>query len=178
MNPYLAQVIMFGGSFAPRGWLSCNGAILSIAQNTAFFALLGTTFGGNGQTTFAIPDFRGRTPVGTGQGPGLPSIDLGEMSGQPSTTLLLTNLPLHTHTATTTVAVSDTAANSTEADGKILASPASRIYTAAGNASGNLGGVAAVSSSVNGGSQPFNNMQPYIGIIFLICSAGLFPSRN
>lgn len=178
MDPYLAQVVMFGGTFAPRGWLLCNGALLSIAQNTALFSLLGTTYGGNGQTTFALPDFRGRTPVGTGQGPGLPDVILGEPSGLPTTTLISTNIPIHTHTATVAVAVSDTAANSTEADGKILASPVSRIYTTLTNASGNLGGIAPVNSSIIGSGQPFDNRQPYIGILFLICNEGLYPSRN
>lgn len=178
MDPYLAQVIMFGGNFAPRGWRLCDGSLLSIAQNTALFSLIGTIYGGNGQTTFGLPDFRGRTPVGAGQGPGLPSVELGETSGLPTTTLISTNIPIHTHTATMAVAVSDTAANSTEADGKILASPASRIYTAATNASGNLGGIAPVNSSIIGSSQSFNNRQPYIGILFLICYEGIYPSRN
>jgi len=81
MDPYLAQIVMFGGNFAPRSWHYCDGSLLSIAQNTALFALLGTTYGGNGQTTYALPDLRGRIPVGTGQGPALPSVQLGERAG-------------------------------------------------------------------------------------------------
>src|SRR4051812_4210500 len=98
-EPFLAEIVMFAGNFAPRGWAFCNGQILSIAQNTALFSLLGTTYGGNGQTTFSLPDFRGRSPVGTGQGPGLATIDLGEVSGAEAVTLLTTQMPVHTHTA-------------------------------------------------------------------------------
>src|SRR5690349_13883210 len=96
-EPFIGEIIMFAGNFAPRGWAFCQGQILSIAQNTALFSILGTTYGGNGQTTFALPDFRGRVPVGQGQGPGLSSYVLGEVSGTESTTLLTTNMPVHNH---------------------------------------------------------------------------------
>ena len=177
MEGYLAQIIMFAGNFAPRSWAFCQGQILSIAQNTALFSLLGTTYGGNGQTTFGLPDFRGRVPVGTGQGPGLPSIDLGEQSGTPTTTLLITNMPAHNHTATVNVGVSDANASSTEGDGKILGAPAANIFAPANTAAGNMGGVSAT-IGIAGGSQPFNNMQPYIGMNYVICISGIFPSRN
>ena len=97
MDPLLASIILFAGNFAPRGFYLCQGQILSIAQNTALFSLLGTTYGGDGRTTFALPDLRGRVPVGQGQGPGLSNYDLGEVSGTESTTLLVTNLPQHNH---------------------------------------------------------------------------------
>lgn len=100
MEGYIAQIILFAGTFAPRGWAFCQGQILSISQNTALFSLLGTTYGGNGQTTFALPDLRGRAPIGTGQGPGLSSISLGQMAGTENVTLLITQLPAHTHTVT------------------------------------------------------------------------------
>src|ERR1041384_4519663 len=96
-EPYLASIALFAGNFAPRGWAFCQGQILSIAQNTALFSLLGTTYGGNGQTTFALPDLRGRVAVGTEQGPGLPGITLGEVSGNYVNTLVAGNLPPHTH---------------------------------------------------------------------------------
>src|SRR5215510_5189967 len=102
-EPFLGEIIMFGGNFAPRGWALCNGQILSIAQNTALFSILGTTYGGNGQTTFGLPDFRGRVPVSQGAGPGLSSYDLGEMPATESTTLLINQMPAHTHTATVTI---------------------------------------------------------------------------
>src|SRR5438094_133813 len=92
-EPFLAEIIMFGGNFAPRGWALCNGQILAIAQNTALFSLLGTTYGGNGQTTFALPDMRSRVPIHPGQGPGLSSYDLGQNGGSESNTLIQSNLP-------------------------------------------------------------------------------------
>src|SRR5438105_10342167 len=97
-EPFLGQIMLFGGNFAPRGWAFCNGQIMSIAQNTALFSLLGTTYGGDGITTFALPDLRGRAPVGQGQGPGLSNITLGEASGTESITLTIANMPGHNHT--------------------------------------------------------------------------------
>src|SRR6187399_1257120 len=96
-EPFLAEIVMFAGNFAPRGWAFCQGQILAISQNTALFSLLGTTYGGNGQTTFALPDLRGRVPVGTGQGPGLPTMDLGQVGGEPTHTLITTEMPAHQH---------------------------------------------------------------------------------
>src|SRR6476660_4017904 len=98
MEGTIAEIRLFAGNFAPRSWAFCAGQILSIAQNTALFALLGTTYGGNGQTTFALPDFRGRIAVGTGSGPGLPIMDLGEVAGEPTHTLITTEMPAHNHT--------------------------------------------------------------------------------
>src|SRR3982750_2476369 len=108
-EPFLAEIIMFGGNFAPRGWAFCSGQILSIAQNTALFALLGTTYGGNGQTTFALPDLRGRAPIGTGQGPGLTNILLGELSGTQSVTLTSQQMPAHNHSVNASATVANTA---------------------------------------------------------------------
>ena len=96
-NPLLGEIRMFGGNFAPRGWAMCNGQILSIAQNTALFSLLGTTYGGNGQTTFALPDMRGRAPIHPGQGPGLSNRDLGESAGAETITLSQAQMPVHNH---------------------------------------------------------------------------------
>ena len=98
-EPFLGEIIMFAGNFAPRGWALCNGQLLSLSQNSALFAILGTTYGGNGQSTFALPDLRGRVPTGQGQGPGLPAVDLGEVAGTPSTTLTINQLPTHNHSA-------------------------------------------------------------------------------
>src|SRR5450631_4459450 len=97
MDPLLASIIIFASNFPPKGWAFCNAQILSIAQNTALFSLLGTTYGGDGITTFALPDLRGRLPVQAGQGPGLSNYDLGQSGGSESTTLLLSNLPQHNH---------------------------------------------------------------------------------
>src|SRR5213595_2698421 len=96
-TPYIAAILLFAGNFAPRGWAFCQGQILSIAQNTALFSLLGTTYGGNGQTTFALPDFRNNMPIFWGQGPGLSDYVIGEMSGIPNVTLLTTEMPSHSH---------------------------------------------------------------------------------
>lgn len=195
-NPLLAMLMMFSGNFAPRGWAFCYGQILSIAQNTALFSLLGTTFGGNGQTTFALPDLRGRFPLGTGQGPGLPNINLGEMSGTPTTTLLITNMPAHNHTATagslTVVQSASTAAATTNIPGSGLV-PAV-LPTIGGGPSGTTikgyapqdntttMGSGTVSGSVTvgiaGGSQPFSIMNPYLGMNYCIALQGIFPSRN
>jgi microcystin-dependent protein len=181
MEGYLAEIRMFGGNFAPRGWFFCNGQLLSIAQWTAVFALVGTTYGGNGQTTFGVPDLRGRVPVGTGQGPGLPSINLGEMAGVPSTTLLTTNLPLHNHTLTGSVTPqvnNDNAALSDDASGKRFAVTGA-IFTAATT---DLVSMAPTPSTlaigINGGSQPFSNKSPYLGMNYIMCVEGIFPSRN
>src|SRR5688572_18111229 len=97
MDEFIAIIKMFGGNFAPRGWALCNGQILSIAQNTALFSLLGTTFGGNGQTTFALPDLRGRVPIHPGQGPGLSNYSLGQQAGTETVTLTINNMPAHGH---------------------------------------------------------------------------------
>jgi microcystin-dependent protein len=191
MDEYLAIIKMFAGNFAPRTFMFCQGQILSIAQNTALFSLLGTTFGGNGTTTFALPDFRGRVPVGVGQGPGLPSIDLGQMAGAPTHTLITTEMPAHNHTAV--VSATTMAVSNKEADSHTAAADASKVLAAPVDNAGltSLGyvtdaspasrlNVAATTASIGiaGASQPHNNMQPYLGINFLITTEGLYPSRN
>ncbi len=177
MEGYLAQIIMFAGNFAPQSWAFCYGQLQSIAQNSALFALIGTFYGGDGQTTFALPDLRGRVPVGTGQGPGLPNIDLGELSGTPSTTLTVNQMPAHNHTATTNVGVSSSNTTSEEAAGNILANQAQNFYAGSATANGSLGGVT-TTVNLNGGNQPVNTMQPYLGMNYIICLYGIFPSRN
>jgi len=177
-EPFLAEIIMFAGNFAPRGWAFCQGQILSIAQNTALFSLLGTTYGGNGQTTFALPDLRGRVPVGTGQGPGLPSIDLGEVSGEPTHTLIITEIPAHTHTfavqANNAAANTANPTNHTLAVGQTAANENVSMYT---NAAPNTN-LPAGNTGIAGGSQPHNNMQPFLGMNYIIAIQGIFPSRN
>lgn len=175
MEGTIAEIRMFAGNFAPRNWAFCNGQIMSIAQNTALFSLLGTTYGGNGTTTFALPDLRGRVPVGTGQGPGLPDVQLGEVSGSPSITLTVNEMPLHTHAIhvnNNTTGMVTTAANGflnskTESGESTSASALSSDATLNPAALGQIGG-----------SQPHNNMQPYLGMNYIICMFGIFPSRN
>lgn len=196
-TPLLAAIILFAGNFAPRSWAFCWGQILSIAQNTALFSLLGTTFGGNGQTTFALPDLRGRFPLGTGQGPGLPNINLGEMSGTPTTTLLITNMPAHNHTGTiasASVAQAATAIAATTNTPSSTVVPAVLPTFGAGPTAQQIKGYATpdnttflapttnVTGTVNigiaGGSQPFSIMNPYLGMNYIIGMEGIYPSRN
>lgn len=177
-EPFIAEIIMFAGNFAPRGWAFCQGQILSIAQNTALFSLLGTTYGGNGQTTFALPDLRGRVPVGTGQGPGLPNVILGEVSGSPTHTLIANEMPAHNH-----VISGNTSglANSASPGGNSLGigvvpstnTPVNMYNSAAPSTPMN-----AQSVGIAGGNQPHNNMQPYLGMNYIIALEGIFPSRN
>ncbi len=181
MEGTLAEIRMFAGNFAPRGWLFCQGQLLSIAQWTAVFALVGTTYGGNGQTTFGIPDFRGRLALGTGSGPGQPTIDLGEMSGTPTTTLILTNLPLHNHTITGTVNVqvnNDTAGLSDDATNKRLAATGPIFTASAGDLVNMAPCVSTLATGFSGSNQPFNNRSPYLGMNYVFCVEGIFPSRN
>lgn len=170
-NPFIGQVIMFGGNFAPINWAFCDGSLQSIAQNTALFSLLGTTYGGNGQTTFALPDLRGRVPIGMGQGPGLSPYTIGETGGVENVTLTTNQLPAHTHTAACTTDIGDT---TNPAGNFWAAQPALGSYTAP------PGGSAMDSGSVNtaGSSQPHNNIIPYQSINYVIALFGVFPSRN
>lgn len=177
MEGYIAQIIMFAGNFAPRSWAFCQGQLLSIAQNTALFSLLGTTYGGNGQTTFGLPDFRGRIAIGTGQGPGLPNMSLGQQGGAASVTLTINNMPAHNHTAVTTVGATSLNASSEEPAGNIPATQVNNFYAPANTANGALGGVS-TTVGIAGGSQPFDNHPPYLGMNYVICLFGLFPSRN
>jgi len=174
MEGTIGEIRMFAGNFAPRTWLFCNGQLISIAQNTALFSILGTTYGGNGQTTFALPDFRGRVAVGTGTGPGLPNVQLGEVSGSFSITLTTGNLPAHNHPLIVNnniTGMASTAAgnylNSKTESGESVAASLSSAATLNGSSIG-----------ISGGSQPFSNMQPYLGMNYIICQFGIFPSRN
>jgi len=173
MDPYLAQVIMFGGNFCPRNWACCDGQILSIAQNTALFALIGTIYGGNGQTTFALPDFRGRIPVGTGN-----NISLGETGGSINITLTSNNMPAHSHQISTIELKSGTAnATQTSPVNNVFANTSNHNYAPVSTANGFLGGVTGTTGQ-SGSSQPFDIHMPYLGLNFIICIEGIFPSRN
>ena len=178
MEGTLAEIRMFAGNFAPRSWQLCNGQLLSIAQWTAVFALVGTTYGGNGQTTFGLPDFRGRIAVGTGQGPGLPNVILGEVAGTNSSTLLSTNLPAHAHP------ISGGITPKAASDGT-LGNDANNKYIGPGTfyASGDTTNMAVIPSTGlvlgnTGGNQPISLMQPYLGMNYIFCVEGIFPSRD
>jgi len=183
MEGTIGEIRMFAGTFAPKNWAFCQNQLLPISQNTALFSILGTTYGGNGQTTFALPDFRGRVAVGAGTGPGLANVQLGQQSGTPTVTLLTTNMPAHNHAFTNgsaTVPCSTAAGNADSPAGNIPAGSATdENYAAPGAANGNMNPLA-VSGTVGvaGGSQPFSIMQPYLGMNYVICMFGIFPSRN
>jgi microcystin-dependent protein len=171
-EPFLGQINIFPYNFAPRGWAFCNGQLLSIAQNTALFSLLGTTFGGNGQTTFALPDMRGRVANGSGQGPGLSSYDLGQVGGVENETLTILNLPGHTHPYVPTANEAD--GTTKEPLNAFLAKAGTNVYGASTDGTP----MGAQNTGNAGGNQPFSPIQPYLTLNFCIATEGIFPSRN
>jgi microcystin-dependent protein len=181
MEGTIAEIRMFAGNFAPKNWAFCNNQILSIASNTALFSLLGTTYGGNGQTTFALPDLRGRVPVGTGQGPGLPVYQLGQLGGTPTVTLTTANMPSHNHPLTGAVTPqvnNDTAGLTDDATNKRLGA-SGNLFTATASDLVNMAPAAStLAVGLNGSNQPFSIMPPYEGMNYIICMFGIFPSRN
>lgn len=176
MDSFIASIIIFGGNFAPRGWAFCNGQVLSIAQNTALFSLLGTTYGGNGQTTFALPDLRGRVPVhsGNSEGTGLSTYDLGQSGGTENTTLTINQLPSHNHNLRAT----DGEGNTRDPANAVLAKEAAGVtasYKAGTNSNTDMNGTSVGNA---GGGQPIDTRQPYLALNYIICLEGIFPSRN
>lgn len=171
MDPYVGEIKVFAGNFAPKGWALCDGTLLSVAQYQALFSIIGATFGGDGKTTFALPNFQGKAPVHQGNGPGLTSRVLGEQGGAASVTLLGTEIPNHTHgiNAQTTPTQGDPA-------GAIWASSAAgrgqSIYSPTPNVAMNP-----LALGTAGGSQPHNNMQPFVAMTFIISLEGVYPSK-
>lgn len=172
MDPILGSIILFAGNFAPRGWALCNGQLLSISQNTALFAILGTTYGGDGRTTFALPDLRGRTPIHAGDGRGLTHRNLGEMGGEEAVTLLPLQMPAHTHTA---MGRNDTATRP-EPERGVWAAPEEMRAAFRGDMPNVAMHPAAI--SLAGGSQPHDNMPPFLAMNYIIATQGVFPSRE
>jgi microcystin-dependent protein len=178
-EPYIGEIIMFAGNFAPRGWALCNGQLLSIAQNSALFSILGTTYGGDGHTTFALPDLRGRVPMQPGAGPGLTPHSLGESSGSETVTLLSPQMPAHTHAiaaggnATSSLPASNLFGATTGQTGE--GQPVEVFGYAAGTPTTMMSPQAL---STAGGSQPHANMQPYLCVNFIIATEGIFPPRD
>ncbi len=166
-EPFIAEVRIFPYNFAPRGWAACNGQMLPIAQNQALFALLGTTYGGNGQTTFALPNLQGRTPVGTGQGPGLSPYDLGAQGGVETVTLTAQELPSHTHTLR---ASSGAATSKVPGATVALATADAPVYAPAQNL--------VAMAPLGGPADPHANREPYTVLQFCIALQGIFPARN
>ena len=168
-SPYIGEIMPVSFSYPPRGWALCNGQLLPIAQNQALFSLLGTTYGGNGQTTFALPDLRGRAAISSGQGPGLAPYTLGESAGSESVSLAISELPTHRHVVSAAAAgLSPSPVGNLPAVQK-----GHQIYAPAPGAA-----LAADTVAPRGGSQPHNNMQPYICINYCIALIGVFPPHN
>ena len=175
-EPFLGEIIMFAGNFAPKGWAFCNGQLLEIRDNTALFSLLGTTYGGNGITNFALPDLRGRSPIGVGQGPMLGDYTLGQVRGTENTTMIITQMPAHNHALSASTAEGTT---NTPGGGVVLGKAVTpdrqevNIYTTA-TPNTNL---SVNTISITGGSQPQENRDPYLAINYIIAVEGVYPSR-
>lgn len=166
-EPFLGQLALVGFNFAPQGWALCQGQLLSIAQNSALFSLLGTTYGGDGVTTFALPDLRGRAALGFGQGPGLQNYTQGQTSGAESVTLIQQQIPAHSHS----VACAAEEASASSPTGQLLAN--ATIYAATAN-----GAMSPAMIGPAGGNQPHDNMPPYLVLNWIIALEGVYPSRS
>src|SRR4051812_12059126 len=172
MDPFVAEIRIFPFNFAPKGWAFCDGQILPLSQNTALFSLLGTTYGGDGKSTFALPDMQGNAPMHPGQGPGLSLHDLGETGGAGKGTLLVSEIPAHSHTLR--CATQDNAdVNLVSPTASFAPSTSGTLYQAASNVQMSDQALAPA-----GGDQPHNNMQPYLTFFFNIALQGVFPPRG
>lgn len=173
-EPFVAEIRIFAGNYAPTGWAQCNGQLMPISQNTALFSLLGTFYGGDGKSTFALPNLEGSAPMHWGQGSGLSDRYIGEAAGSQNVTLIQSEAPLHNHTMQ---------ANGFLADLKIP-SPARSLAVSTGanayqtNSTQNLVPLDSQTLTISGGSQPHNNMQPFLTLLFIIALQGIFPSRS
>jgi microcystin-dependent protein len=175
-DQFVAEIRIFPFNFAPKGWAFCNGQILPLSQNTALFSLLGTTYGGDGKSNFALPNLQGQAPMQPGQGPGLSLRDLGETGGEQTVTLLQSEMPSHTH-----------AANCVDNASGDQTTPVANVWAQAGfgrggialyNNSGSLGAMFALAVTPTGGDQPHNNMPPYLTLNFCIALQGIYPPRS
>ncbi len=168
---YIGEIRMFAGNFAPKDWAFCSGGILAIQQNSSLFSLLGTTYGGDGRTSFALPEMRGRVPIGQGNGAGLSRRPLAEKGGREEVTLTELNLPRHTHSLQGTT----NSADKESPENAMLAMVSGEFYATDATAP-----EAMMSAEVKaaGDSQPHNNLAPYLGVNFIIALVGLYPSRN
>ncbi len=173
-SPFVAEIRMFAGNFAPRGWALCAGQLMAISQNTALFSLLGTTYGGDGRSTFGLPDLQGRAPMFWGQGPGLSLRSIGETGGSETVSLLQSEIPAHSHTFSAAPAPAErpTAENGVSVlarsvNGNLYRSTVDSLVMMNPNA-----------ISPAGGDQPHNNMQPYLCVTFIIALQGVFPPRT
>jgi len=184
MEPFIGEVIMFGGNFAPRGWALCEGQLLPISSNSALFSILGTIYGGDGRTTFALPDLRGRVPMQQGNGPGLSSHALGSRSGVETHNLSVANLPPHNHSGSVHVS-SAAATKSAAAAGDSIAAPGTgtgRDFASTEGFNSVAPNVALSNASVTtantGSGTSVSNMQPSLALNYIIALVGTYPSRN
>ena len=169
-NPFIGEIRMFGGNFAPAGWAFCSGQLMPISENDALFTLIGTTYGGDGQETFALPDLQGRFPMHAGQGPGLSqNYQLGEKAGVESVTISVNQLPSHSHL----LQGSNTTASTQLPGGNVAAQGAGQIYTSASSPIA----INPQSITPTGGSQPHENIQPYLTLSFILSLFGIFPHQ-
>ncbi|MDB4917270.1 MAG: Tail Collar protein [Gemmatimonadetes bacterium] len=172
-DPFVAEIRIFPFNFPPTGWAFCDGQLMPISQNTALFSLLGTVYGGDGKSTFALPDLQGSLPMQPGQGQGLSLRDLGETSGVETITLLDSEIPLHTHTVNT---MSDPGTFQVGAPNRVVARSANaNAYQA--NTTANLSAMAFQTLALAGGGLAHNNLQPYLTLSFCIALQGIFPPR-
>jgi len=170
-EPFVGEIRMFAGNFAPRGWAYCDGQLLAVSQNDALFSLLGTTYGGDGRTTFGLPELRGRIPIHAGTGPGLSPRRLGAKGGAEKATLTTNNLPTHSHQ----LAASAANADSSLATGKVVAKVSGgNLYRSTGSQQD----LNANAVTTTGGSVPHDNLMPFVCINYIIALFGIYPSRN
>lgn len=172
-DPFVAEIRIFPFNFAPKGWAFCDGQLLPLSQNTALFSLLGTTYGGDGKSTFSLPDLQGSAPLHPGQGSGLSQYDLGQMSGSPDVTLLVSEIPIHTHTLQAFATPADL--KEPQAGAVLTRSNNGAIYN---TTISNLVQMAPQALTPAGGSLPHNNMMPYLTLNFCIALQGVFPPRT
>jgi microcystin-dependent protein len=173
-NPFVAEIRIFPFNFAPKGWAFCDGQLLPISQNTALFSLLGTTYGGDGKSTFALPNMQGSTPLQPGQGPGLSLYDLGQTGGEQTVTLLQSEMPAHSHQVqgASSGSVGGPGGNSWASGGK------GRPGTFAASVPANNVQMNPFATSIAGGNQPHNNLMPFLTLNFCIAMQGVFPPRQ
>ena len=179
MEPFIGQIIMFGGNFAPRGWAYCNGQLLSISNYSALYSLLGTTYGGDGRTTFALPDLRGRVPIHAGQGEGLTERRPGEKGGAEFVTLNVNEMPAHKHKGSGTILASDKLAEDSIPKDKVPSVLANNVkgYSSQPTTSMRKDCVEIIADST-GGNQPHNNMPPFQAVNYIIALEGIYPQRG
>jgi microcystin-dependent protein len=184
MDEFIAVIKLFAGNFAPQGWMFCHGQTLAINSNQALFSLIGTTYGGNGSTTFCLPDLRSRVPVGFGQGPGLTNVNLGQTGGAESVTLTQNQMPAHTHAVTVRInagsdgGITDNANNTIFVHETHSSGDAPTNYTTDPIVTQLKPEVTTVTVANAGGSQAHENRQPYLGLNYIICVQGIYPPRS